>query len=48
MRPELKGGVLDQLNEGDKEPPGVRPVHNQSLQQHPANRDNIYWTDFYY
>lgn len=35
--PELEGWVLDQLNEGDQQAPGVGPVHNQPLQQHPAN-----------
>jgi len=33
VRPELEGGVLDQLYEGDQETPGVRPVDNESLQQ---------------
>lgn len=36
MAPELKGRVLDQLNEGDEQTPRVRPVHNQPLQQDPA------------
>lgn len=36
MIPELELGVLDKLNEGDEEPPGVRSVHYQSLQQNPA------------
>ncbi len=36
MAPELKGRVLDQLNEGDEQTPWVRPVHNQPLQQDPA------------
>ena len=34
--PELEGRVLDQLDEGDEETPGVRSVDNQPLQQHPA------------
>ena len=34
--PELEGRVLDQLDEGDEETPGVRSVDNQSLQQHPT------------
>ena len=34
VRPELEGGVLDQLYEGDQETPGVRSVDNESLQQH--------------
>ena len=33
--PEVVGGVLDELNEGDEQAPGVRSVHNQSLQQDP-------------
>lgn len=40
--PELELGVLDKLNEGDEEPPGVRSVHYQSLQQNPAT--NIHFT----
>ncbi len=36
MAPELKGRVLDQLNEGDEQTPWVRPVHNQPLQQDPC------------
>ena len=36
MGPELEGGVLDQLDEGDEQAPGVWSVHNQPLQQHPA------------
>ncbi len=32
MAPELKGRVLNQLNEGDEQTPRVRPVHNQPLQ----------------
>ena len=39
--PELEGGVLDQLDEGDEQAPGVWPVHNQPLQQHPEN-EHIY------
>ncbi len=38
MAPELKGRVLDQLNEGDEQTPRVRPVHNQPLQQDPAQQ----------
>lgn len=38
MIPELELGVLDKLNEGDEEPPGVRSVHYQSLQQNPATQ----------
>ena len=33
VRPELEGGVLDELNEGYQEPPGMWPVDNQSLQE---------------
>ena len=35
--PELEGRVLDQLDEGDEETPGVRSVDNQPLQQNPAS-----------
>ena len=35
MSPELEGGVLDELDEGDEEAPGVGPVHDQPLQEHP-------------
>ena len=34
--PELEGGVLDELDEGDEETPWMRSVHNQPLQQNPA------------
>ena len=34
--PELEAGVLDELDEGDEKTPGVRPVHDQPLQQHPV------------
>ena len=34
--PELEAGVLDELDEGDEQTPGVRPVHDQPLQQHPV------------
>ena len=37
--PELEGGVLDQLDEGDQQAPWVGSVHNQPLQQHPEQRD---------
>ena len=37
VSPELEGWVLDQLKEGDQQDPGVGPVHDQPLQQHPAN-----------
>lgn len=36
VAPELEGRILDELDEGDEEPPGVRPVHDQPLQQNPA------------
>lgn len=36
MAPELKGRILNQLDEGDEESPGVWPVYNQSLQQYPV------------
>ena len=35
VRPELEGWVLRQLYECDQKPPGVGPVHDQSLKQHP-------------
>lgn len=41
MIPELELGVLDKLNEGDEEPPGVRSVHYQSLQQNPTTQSYI-------
>ena len=33
--PEAVEGVLDELNEGDQQPPGVRAVDDQTLQEHP-------------
>lgn len=35
MAPKLEGRILDEFDEGDEKTPGVRPVHNQPLQQHP-------------
>ena len=35
--PEVVSWVLDQLNESDQQAPWMRPIHNQSLQQHPCN-----------
>ena len=35
VTPELELWVLDELNEGDQQSPGVGPVHYQSLQQYP-------------
>jgi len=35
--PELERRVLDEFDEGDEESPGVGPVHNQPLQQHPGD-----------
>ena len=35
--PEVVGGVFDELYERDKQPPGVRSVHNQPLQQNPGH-----------
>ena len=32
--PEVVSRVLDELNEGDEQPPWVRPIHYQALQQH--------------
>jgi len=37
VRPELEGRVLDQLDEGDEQPPGMGSIHDQSLQQHPCD-----------
>lgn len=34
--PELELRVLDELDESDEETPGMRPVHDQPLQQHSA------------
>ena len=36
--PELERGVLDQLDEGDQETPGVGPVDDQPLKQHPGQK----------
>jgi len=33
---------LDELDEGDEKTPGVGPVHNQSLQQHPAGQPSLW------
>ena len=38
VRPELERRVLDKFDEGDEETPGVRPVHDQPLEQYPANK----------
>ena len=35
--PELEGGVLDELDEGDEEAPRVRTVHDQTLQEDPRD-----------
>ena len=32
--PEVVARVLDELDEGDEQAPGVRPIHDQPLQQH--------------
>ena len=37
--PEVVARVLDQLNEGDEQSPGVRSVHNQTLQQNTAGEE---------
>ena len=37
MIPELELSVLDELNEGDEQSPGVWSVDNESLQQHPCD-----------
>lgn len=36
MLPEVVGLVLDELDESDEQPPWVRAVHNQTLQQDTA------------
>lgn len=36
VAPELEGRILDELDEGDEESPGVWPVDDQPLQQDPA------------
>ena len=38
--PEVVGGVLDQLNEGDEQAPGMRSVHNQTRQQDTAEEED--------
>ena len=38
MRPELELRILDELDEGDEQAPRMRPIHDQALQQHPANQ----------
>ena len=37
--PEVVARVLDQLDEGDEQSPGVRSVHNQTLQQNTAGEE---------
>lgn len=44
VAPELEGGILDELDEGDEQSPGMRPVHNQPLQKNPAKRCKILLT----
>ena len=39
--PEVVGGVLDELNEGDEKPPRMRPVNYQSLQQDSAKEEEL-------
>ncbi len=39
MCPEVVVCVLDELNEGDEEAPGVRTVHDQPLQQNTGRTD---------
>ena len=33
-RPELVAWVLDEFDEGHEQAPGVRPIDNETLQQH--------------
>lgn len=37
VRPELVDGVLDELYERDEQPPRMRPIDDQPLQQHPGD-----------
>ena len=37
MLPEVIGRVLDELNECYEQPPGMRPVHYQPLQQNSSD-----------
>lgn len=37
MRPKFVNWVFDELNEGDEQAPRVRPVHDESLEQHPGD-----------
>ena len=39
MFPEVVARVLDQLDEGDEQSPGVRSVHYQTLQQNTAGEE---------
>lgn len=38
MVPEFKRWVFYQLNESNKETPGMRPIYNQSFQEDPGIR----------
>lgn len=38
MVPELKSWIFYQLNESNKETPGVRPIYNQSFQENPESQ----------
>ena len=42
VRPKLVLVVLNELDEGDKKSPRMRPVHNQPLQQNPTKKKRIY------
>lgn len=37
VSPEVVAWIFDQLNEGDEQSPGVRSIHNQTLQQYTGN-----------
>jgi hypothetical protein len=42
MIPELVSWILDKLNECNEKAPWMRPVYNQSLQQHPGIKKKIF------
>ena len=41
MPPELVRLIPDELDEGNEQPPWMRPIYYESLQQHPTNRRAI-------
>lgn len=38
--PKMEAWILDQLDEGDQQSPRMGPVHDQSLEKHPAEESN--------